>query len=99
MEFSLPSDYERFAKIAELLGEKVEGLSVVEAAYRSVEAVKRLLKDVGIPGGLEAIGVREEDVPRLAEKAMKIQRLLVGSPRPVRKEDAEWIYRRALRYY
>jgi len=99
MEFCLPSSYERFAKIAEFLGEDVQGLSVVEAAYRSVEAVKRLEKDIGIPNGLEALGVKEEDIPRLAKDTLKIQRLLAGSPRPVTEEDLVKIFKAAMKNY
>mgnify|MGYP000008673836 FL=1 len=99
MEFCLPSSYERFAKIAEFLGEDIEGLSVVEAAYKSINAVKRLEKDIGIPNGLEALGVKEEDIPRLAKDTLKIQRLLATSPRPVTEEDLVKIFKAAMKNY
>lgn len=99
MEFSLPSSYERFATVASLLGERIDGLSTVEAAYKSVEAVKKLSKDVGIPRGLEAVGVKEEDIPRLAKKTLRIQRLLACSPRPVTEEDIVGMFKKALKNY
>lgn len=52
--------------------------------------------DVGIPSGLAELGVEESDVPRLAEKTEEIQRLLVGNPRRVDREDLEAIFRDAL---
>ena len=42
MEFNVPGDVCEFAEVARLLGERVEHLSPVDAAYRSVAAVKNL---------------------------------------------------------
>jgi alcohol dehydrogenase class IV len=42
------------------------------------------------------VGVREADLPRLAEDAMKQTRLLVNNPREVTYEDAYTIYSEAL---
>ncbi len=99
MEYNLPGNYEKSANIARALGEDVAGLSVVEAAARSVNAVKKLSKDIRIPSGLEAIGAREEHIPRMAKDTLKVQRLLVGNPRPVTEEDLANIFRAAMRNY
>ena len=42
MEFNLLACPERFAKIAKIMGEKTDGLSVLDAAVKSVEAVRKL---------------------------------------------------------
>jgi alcohol dehydrogenase class IV len=49
--------------------------------------------------GLNVFGVKEEHISRLAEDTLKIQRLLVGNPRLVTKENLEEMYRRALKYW
>jgi len=98
MEYNLSSDYGRFADIAEMLGADIDGLSDAEAAEASVEEVLRLSRDVGIPGGLAALGVKKEAIPSLAADCMKVQRLLVGNPRPVPEADMARIYERAMRY-
>jgi alcohol dehydrogenase class IV len=99
MEFCLPTNYYKFAHIAKLLGENVENLTLKEAAYKSVEAVKQLSKDIGIPSGLEALNVKEEDIPRLARDTLKVQRLLAMAPRPIKEEDIKHILKAALRNY
>jgi alcohol dehydrogenase len=38
---------ERFADIAKVMGEKVEGLSKEKAADRAIDAIRRLASDVG----------------------------------------------------
>ena len=59
----------------------------MDAALELPGAIVRLLRDVGCPNGLSAVGYDEADIPRLAEGGWKQQRLLVGSPRPVGEED------------
>lgn len=65
MEFNYVADYEKHARIAMAMGEKADGLTKGELAYKSVLAVKKLSEDVGIPK-MRDIGAREEDFERLA---------------------------------
>lgn len=55
MRFNLISSPEKMAKVAAALGEKVEGLPVLEAAARAVDAVEKLVADLGIPKKLSAV--------------------------------------------
>jgi alcohol dehydrogenase class IV len=59
-------------------------------------ALTALMRDIGIPNGLNAVGYGEDDVPALVEGAMKQQRLLSISPRPVAEEDLDAILRESL---
>ncbi len=61
MEYNLPAATEKYIEVAKLLGEHVEGLSPMEAAAKSVEAVKRLRCNIGITQGLKDWGVKEEE--------------------------------------
>lgn len=99
MEFLLPVAPEKFARIAELMGENVEGLSLYEVAKKSVNAVVELMRDINSPNGLSAFGVKDGDLPRMAEDTLRIKRLLAGNPRPLTKEDLEKLFRRALEYW
>ncbi len=99
MGFLLPAAPKKFARIAELMGESVEGLSLYEAARKSVDAIVDLMKDINSPNGLSVFGVKEEDLPGIAEDTLKIKRLLAGNPRPVTKEDLENLFRKALKYW
>lgn len=55
-----------------------------------------LMRDIGIPNGLAAVGYGEDDVDDLVEGAMKQQRLLATAPRDVTAEDAAGILRGSL---
>ena len=92
MEFNAFSSVKKFARIAELLGEKVKELSVKEAAVLAVETVKQLAKDIGIPQRLSDLGIPETAIPGMAEEAMKVARPLENNPRPVSLEEAIRIY-------
>jgi alcohol dehydrogenase len=65
-EFTYMAVPEKFALIAEALGEDVSGLSVLDAARRAPVAIRRLTDDLGIPSA-SAVGVRRDDHPRLAQ--------------------------------
>jgi alcohol dehydrogenase len=96
MEFNLPGAPEKFALVAEAMGENTEGLSVRDAAMLAVEAVDVLIEDCGIATGLEELGIPEEDFPEMARVAMTVARPLENNPRKVTLEDAIAIYRTAL---
>jgi alcohol dehydrogenase len=81
MRFLLPGAVSKFANIARVLGEKVEHLSERQAAEKAVEAVEQLSRDVGMPQGLSFYGVKEADLPRLAEIISGNVYILPLSPR------------------
>jgi len=94
--FTAPTNLERHVRIAELLGANTAGLSPVEAAMRLPETIIGLMKDVGCPNGLAALGYTRDDIPRMVEGGWRQQRLLVGSPRPVTKEDLARIFEESM---
>ena len=96
MEYNLPGALEKFAVVAEVMGENTEGLSVRDAAMLAVEAVDVLIEDCGIATGLEELGIPEEDFPEMARVAMTVTRPLENNPRKVTLDDAIAIYRTAL---
>ncbi len=55
-----------------------------------------LMRDVGIPPGIAAVGFAEADVDDLVEGALKQQRLLAIAPRPVTADDLAGIFRRSM---
>ena len=55
-----------------------------------------LMRDIGIPNGLAAVGYEDSDVDELVAGTMKQQRLLATAPREVTEEDAAGILRRSL---
>jgi len=92
MEFNLPGAIEKFAIIAEVMGEVVDNLADRDAACLAVEAVDTLIEDCGIATSLEDLGIPEEDFPELARIALTVLRPLENNPRKVTYEDAINIY-------
>ncbi len=95
MEYNLPAATEKYIEVAKLLGEHVEGLSPMEAAAKSVEAVKRLNADIGITQGLKDWGVKEEDLEEIAQKAYQSGNIY-SNPRTSRVEDLVGIAKKAM---
>lgn len=92
MYFNLPGALEKFAVIAEAMGENVEDVPLRESAYFAVEAVQSLIEDCGIYTTLEDLNIPEEDFPEIAKVAMTVIRPLENNPRKVTIEDAIDIY-------
>jgi len=69
-EYNIISNPQRFADIAEFMGEKIEGLSVMDAAHKAIDAMRRLAVDIGIPTSLKEMGVKEEDFDLMATNAL-----------------------------
>lgn len=69
MEYNCMTDPAKFARIAELLGEDICGLSLKAAALKSVDAVKEIIDTVELPHSLKELGVDEKDLPKIAERA------------------------------
>ena len=96
MNYNKTGSLEKFGKMAEAMGENVEGLSMYEAADKSVEAVKRLLNAVQIPFRLSQYGISRDHLPKLVEGGMKQARLFIPNPRDLSPKDVESIYEEAL---
>lgn len=61
-EFSRPTQVKRFARIAEVMGNDIRGLSDEEASQLAIASIRALSKTVGIPAGLGELGVVEADI-------------------------------------
>ncbi|MBU3134697.1 iron-containing alcohol dehydrogenase [Clostridium gasigenes] len=69
--YNLISNPTKFADIAEFMGENIAGLSVMEAAEKSIDAMFKLSKEIGIPSSLKEMGIKEEDFAYMAKMALK----------------------------
>jgi alcohol dehydrogenase class IV len=87
MRYNLPVRTAAFAKVAELLGENVNGLSEQAAAERAVSAVERIRGRIGIPQRMRDLGLKRDQLPALAEKAFAIKRLMGTNPRQPTQAD------------
>lgn len=94
-EYNLIACPGRFVDIAKALGENVDGLSKIDAAYKALSAIRKLSTDVGIPSGLAQLGVKEEDLEIMARNALK-DACSFTNPRKGTLEDIIGIFTAAL---
>jgi hydroxyacid-oxoacid transhydrogenase len=92
--FTFDADPERHVRAARMLSSETD----VPVADRDLlpAVLTELMRDIGIPNGLAAVGYAEADVPDLAEGTLKQQRLLATAPRDVTEDDAAAILRDSL---
>jgi alcohol dehydrogenase len=70
-QYNLIACPKRFADIAVALGENIAGLSVTEAGQKAIDRIRSLSASIGIPTGLKALNVKEEDLKVMSENAKK----------------------------
>lgn len=93
--FNVVGNQEKFARIARIFGEPVDGISLRAAAELGVAAVDQLVADVAAPRKLGDYGVSVEDLPGFAEEAMTSGNIAVN-PRFTTANDLVGIMRRSL---
>ncbi len=93
MAYNVESSVKKFARIAEAMGEKTEGLSEDKASARAIESIKSLLTDCGVQLGLKRLGVKKEEFTDFAEQVYKFSyRHIERNPRMLSKEEIVRIY-------
>lgn len=94
MEHNLPHVTERYARIARAMGVG-DGLNPREAAQAGADAVRALVRELGIPT-LADLGVRKADVGDLVDYVMQDEFHLGLNPVPITPGDAERVLTRLL---
>lgn len=95
MEFNAPAALPKYVEIAKAMNVYKEGMTQEEAATAAVDAVKALSIKVGIPQRLTDLGIKEEDLPRLAASAFT-DVCTPGNPREVTEEIILDLYKKVL---
>lgn len=96
MEFNRPACLTKFKKIAEAMGEKTDGLSLIESSKKAITAMTEVLKDLCVSTRLRDYGISEDALPELAKIAIESgSRLLASNPRELSLADALNIYKQA----
>ncbi|MFK4764643.1 iron-containing alcohol dehydrogenase [Desulfobaculum sp. SPO524] len=100
-QFNLIACVERFAEMAEWMGEDISGMSKRDAAERCLHAIRVLSADVGIPANLTELGkrygkdVQKKDIATMADNAQK-DACGLTNPRCPTDDDVRRIYEQAL---
>ena len=94
LEHNLAASPERYAQVALALGVE-PGASATQMAQRGLARIRELSQRCGVPGRLSELGIPEDAIPRMAQAAMTVKRLLKNNPCELTVTDAEAIYRAA----
>jgi alcohol dehydrogenase len=86
MEFFAPVAAEKLAKVAALFGEDLTDTKPVEGAARAVEAMRRLIGTLGLPGRLRDFDLNLDDMVDIAGTARSFD-MMNYLPRAISTED------------
>ncbi|MBI4978376.1 MAG: iron-containing alcohol dehydrogenase [Spirochaetes bacterium] len=86
MEYNITSAAARFVQIARIFGEDVSDISVLEAAIKSVENMRRYLSEFNLPTRLSEIGIESKHFKQLAQDMLTFNALNT-IPRPMGMDD------------
>ena len=92
--FTFQASPERHLRAATLLAP--DAPTSKDPADQLPDVLAAVMRDVGIPNGIGAVGYDEGDIGALVEGSLKQQRLLATSPRPVDGDDLAGIFRRSV---
>ena len=95
MEFNAPAALDKYVEIAKAMNVYTPDMTREEAAAAAVKAVRELSVRVGIPQHLSELGIKEEDLDKLATAAFA-DVCTPGNPREVSKEIILELYKKAL---
>ncbi|OBA73181.1 alcohol dehydrogenase [Mycobacterium sp. 1554424.7] len=97
--FTAEANPERHLEGAWLLGADTRGAGATDAGEVLADELIRIMRAVGMPNGLSAVGYTEDDAAALTEGAYPQQRLLQNAPRDMTKPVLGDLFRRAMRYW
>jgi len=97
MEYTWAAAPEKFAAVAKAMGVDTRGMSVEEAAFSSIEAVRTLLTKVNMMPKLSELGVREEHFDWMINNALTTMKVVLSNnPRVPDAETIRTIYENSL---
>ncbi len=96
LRYNLLSDIEKYAIAAKAIGIETKGITKKESAQKLLIHFDELLKSLNVKRFLRFYGVKQSDISNLANKVMKITRLINNNPKEITLNDAENIYQEAL---
>jgi alcohol dehydrogenase class IV len=92
--FTFTAAPDRHLRAAQLLQPDVD--TTADAPSVLPRVLIQLMRDIGIPDGVAAVGFDDADVDDLVEGALKQQRLLATAPRQPNADDLGGIFRRSM---
>ncbi len=99
VEYNLIGNMEKFAVLAQILGQNIDDLTLRESATLCVDALFDLNDDVEIPGTLDDLDIPFDSIPEMAKIALTVTRPVENNPRQPSLEDVISIYETAFHGY
>jgi alcohol dehydrogenase class IV len=95
LRFNLRDAEHMYAELADVVFPAAAGGPQIRA-LSLLNYLKDLAGELGIAKSLREVGISEDDIPQLAEDAMKQSRLLINNPREIHLADATALYKESL---
>ncbi|MGD8739618.1 MAG: iron-containing alcohol dehydrogenase, partial [Desulfobacterales bacterium] len=90
--FTASANPAQHLQAARLMGKDISGASPEDAGNILAAAVVEIMRKVGMPNGLSAVGYGPDDVDKLVEGTLPQHRVTKLSPRPVSAEDLKQLF-------
>ncbi len=86
----------RHLEVARMLGADVSGIAPREAGKALGDALVELMRKLGLPNGLSAVGYTSADIPALVEGTLPQHRVTNLSPRPAGAEELALLFEKSM---
>lgn len=90
MEFNLTSSPGKYVQMSKVMGENVKDITVIEAAIKAVEAIRKIEFDVDIPQRLSSVGIQKSNFKSISNIAAGYP-FTENAPRPINTDELETI--------
>lgn len=90
MEFNLTTSPGKYVQMSKVMGEDVKDITVIEAAIKAVEAVRKLGMDIEVPQRLSSYKINQGQFKEIADLAYSYP-FINNTPRKISKSEIETI--------
>jgi len=90
MEYNLTSSPGKYVQMSKVMDENIRDITVIEAAIKAVEGVRKLEIDMDVNQRLSQFDVPKTEFTRIAEIAMHYP-YIENAPRPLTRDEIETI--------
>lgn len=90
MEYNLTSSSAKYVQMSRVMDEDIKDVTVIEAAIKAVEGVRKLEMDVNIPQRLSQFDISKSEFSKVAELAFSYP-FVENAPRPLNKDEIETV--------
>ena len=90
MEYNLTTSAGKYVQIARALDEDITDITVIEAAIKAVEGVRKVYLELKVPQRLSDFEIKKTDLPMIAEAAYKMP-LTRNTPREMDRNEIETV--------